>query len=388
MNDYTQLSTLPQFDELTKERVENLRLDTKNPRIAMIENDSTAEDIIAYLYKTQDLAELLDSIAANGYMDIEPLIVLEEENKLVVLEGNRRLASLRLLREPNLADQIHSKHKFRISIPKLRDDIASSLDEVTVCKVSKRSDARSFIGFKHVNGAARWESFAKAKFAAQWFEDGTYTLDEIARCIGDRHETIKRMINGIFVLNQAESYEIYNIDDRANSRFSFSHLYTALSRPPYIKFLNLSAEWARNDPMRNPIPESGLKHLGEMLVWIYGSKDESRPPVVRTQNPDIKRLGDVIESPEALEILRASDSLDEAHESTRDIYEKLSESLIKAREEIRNSQNSLRGYNSNHSTLLIVAEDIFSSAGSIVAWMRKKDSDAAEIKERNGSNLV
>ena len=125
-----------------------------------------------------------------------------------------------------------------------------------------------------------------------------------------------------------------------------------------------------------------------MLVWIYGSKDESRPPVVRTQNPDIKRLGDVIESPEALEILRASDSLDEAHESTRDIYEKLSESLIKAREEIRNSQNSLRGYNSSHSTLLIVAEDIFSSAGSIVAWMRKKDSDAAEIKERNGSNLV
>lgn len=373
MNNNTRLLSQPPFEELTKERVENLCLDAKNPRITMLGNNLTDDDIIAYLFKTQDLSELLDSIAANGYMDIEPLIVLEEEDKLVVLEGNRRLASLRLLKEPELAAKIYSKHRFRISIPELRDEFRSSLDEVTVYRVSKRADARAFIGFKHVNGAARWESFAKAKFAAQWFQEGTYTLDQIAKCIGDRHDTIKRMINGIFVLNQAESQKIYSIDDRMNGRFSFSHLYTALSRVPYVKFLKLDGDWGKTDPVPDPVPKEAVKQLGEMLVWIYGSRYEDRFPIVRTQNPDIKRLGEVIENCEALDILRTSYSLDQAHESTKTAHEKLSGSLMRARDEIRNSQKNLRGYNRDSPSLLGVAEDIHSSAESIVTWMKKQD---------------
>lgn len=65
--------------------VERLVLDRKNPRLVAVDRGATEADIIAQLYRAEDLGELLQSIAANGYLDIEPLIVLAEGESLTVL---------------------------------------------------------------------------------------------------------------------------------------------------------------------------------------------------------------------------------------------------------------------------------------------------------------
>lgn len=53
--------------------VEWLQLDSKNPRLAG--GASTDEEIVEQLYRSEDPGELLESIAANGYMNIDPLAV-------------------------------------------------------------------------------------------------------------------------------------------------------------------------------------------------------------------------------------------------------------------------------------------------------------------------
>lgn len=46
----------------------------------------------------------MQSIAANGYIDIEPMIVMQSPGgRFAVLEGNRRLAVIKLLKNPELA---------------------------------------------------------------------------------------------------------------------------------------------------------------------------------------------------------------------------------------------------------------------------------------------
>ena len=47
--------------------VEWLMLDHCNPRLMNVDSDTTDEEIIAQLYRAEDLGELLQSIAANGY---------------------------------------------------------------------------------------------------------------------------------------------------------------------------------------------------------------------------------------------------------------------------------------------------------------------------------
>ena len=358
--------------------VEWLVLDHENPRLASMEGEASEAAVIAQLYRAEDLSELLQSIAANGYLDIEPLIVLEEEGRLIVLEGNRRLAAIRLFQEPALATRIFDQERVKITLPDILDQLRSTLDSVSVYRVADRKKARSFIGFKHINGAAKWESYAKAKFAAKWYRDGDVSLADIAARIGDKHDTIKRMVNAIYVLEQADNAEIFHITDRTSPRFNFSHLYTALSRAPYRQFLGLAASWSRYDPSPNPIPDDKLDQLREILKWLYGSQEEDVSPVVQSQNPDIKRLGEVLTSSEGLAVLRSEKrSLSDAYASTQPANRRFSEALLRARQEVREASNSLRGFDGRDTSLVDIAEDISETAQAIHDRMKKKMRDTA-----------
>jgi hypothetical protein len=68
--------------------------------------------------------------------------------------------------------------------------------------VDNRAEARAFIGFKHINGPFKWDALAKAKYAAQWLDDGG-DISTISRTLGDNHNTVRRLVNGWFVLQQA-----------------------------------------------------------------------------------------------------------------------------------------------------------------------------------------
>ena len=201
----------------------DLKLDTKNPRYAAYGGTKRGEkDAIEYLLESADLRELVESIAANGYLDFEPLVVVSEkgDGKLTVIEGNRRVAAIKLLRDPELAAEL------RVTLPPMRPSMVPSLKTAKTHKVISRDDARQYIGFKHINGPQKWDAFAKGKFAADWYRAehraGT-TIRDIARRLGDRHDTILRLVNGVFVLDQAKQAGLFELTDRAPGRqFFFS----------------------------------------------------------------------------------------------------------------------------------------------------------------------
>ncbi len=360
------------LEDVSQISVDSLDLDVHNPRLTLTNIGTSDEDIIAHLYRAEDLGELLQSIAANGYMDIEPFIVCQENGKLIVLEGNRRLAAIRLFRDPELSSKIFEATKTTIRIPEITKDYRDTLEKISVYRVNHRTDADTFIGFKHINGAARWNSYAKAKFAARWHKTSNLSLDEIANQIGDSHTTIKRMVHAIYVLEQAGNESLYDIDDRWNPRFSFSHLYTALSRSEYRRFLGLDLQWANYEPQSNPISEDREKHLTELLTWIYGSKKDDIHPVINSQNPDIKRLGEVLNHTASLTILRAGRPLEEAHESTLPAEQKLTELMVILRAKIREAVNNVRGYDGQDTYLIDMAEEISETAQAIHERMKKR----------------
>ena len=371
-----------ELNSVVSMKVELLKLDRRNPRLQGVADSMDDVDIISKLYLSEDLGELLQSISANGYMDIEPLIVMQEDLKYIVLEGNRRLASIRLFREPYLANQIFERDGIKISIPKIPEEHRDSLEQVSVYGVANREDARSYIGFKHINGAAKWDSYAKAKFASEWYLEGGVSFTEIAARIGDKHDTVKRMVNAIFVLEQAENAGVFRVSNRVNPKFSFSHLYTALSRANVMRFLGMDSTWVRFDPEPNPISQDKVAELKEILIWIYGSKEDNIRPVVQSQNPDLKNLAEVIDNVEGLIVLRETHSLSEALASIQPRDSKFSEALIKARSEIRTASNNLRGFDGLNESLIEIAQDVSEIAETIVDRMRKKWREAKEDRDR------
>jgi hypothetical protein len=75
------------FHQPHKVVLEVLRFDPENPRFTPDSDlDGTNDvDVIKFFYRTADLGELLQSIASSGYIDIEPLIVLARDDRLIVL---------------------------------------------------------------------------------------------------------------------------------------------------------------------------------------------------------------------------------------------------------------------------------------------------------------
>lgn len=352
--------------------IELLQFDRTNPRLVTGDEYDTAsdEDIIAALNEIASLDELITSITTNKYLDLEPLIVLgDAAGPFRVLEGNRRLATIKLILDPDLAKRC------RISIPKEIDAaVISSLKTVTIWRVNSESDAQAFIGFKHINGPHRWDAYAKARFVSDWYKremGNGLTIDAIARQLGDDNDTIRAYISGILVLEQAEKTRLFEISDRHNrGKFAFSHLYTALSRSEYQDFLGLEQGWNKS-PAVDPVPGKNKDKLQEVLKYLYGSKQDDVAPLVRSQNPDLKQVGEVITHPVALEKVRSGASLAMAYTEVRPPYEVFSEALGQAHLKLQQAVEAIPKYTGEES-LLPIAREIVDLADTLVTMMGKK----------------
>ncbi len=315
---------------------DELILDAKNPRLyngKSFNDNADPHELVKALSDTADLEELIKSISENGYMSIEPLIVMKKGAKYVVLEGNRRLAAIKLLTEPGLAQ------KCRVVVPKSLDArVIDSLKEVAVYLVNDESEARSFIGFKHVNGPHKWDSFAKAQFAYKWFINeraNGLTIDDITKKLGDSNNTVRSIVSAMFVLEQAKNQDVYDIHaDRMSPKFSFSHLYTALNRSEYKDFLGLERDW--NVTLKdNPVPSQNIDKLKDVLTGLYGYKKDKRASLISSQNPDLKYFGEVLANEASYEAFKSGvESLSELYKQAGDPLQHIKDAFLEINKQL------------------------------------------------------
>lgn len=294
-------------DEIVQMKLIELAFDPANPRLAEHElTDSTDAELIRVLWNAMDVNELVLSIAASGFFQHEPLIVAREGERNVVIEGNRRLAAVKILRDPKLAKSLN------VSIPILAPAEAAALETIPAVR-STRENAWRYIAFKHVNGPQKWDSYAKSRYVAKVHHEFKVDLSDVAKQIGDTHDTARRLYRSLMVIEQAERMELFNRDDRSKKHFSFSHLYTGLGYAGIAKFINLSPD---SEEKQDPVPPDKKKELKELLLWLYGSKKDGTPPVVKNQNPHLRQLNAVVTDEKAVSALRNGASLETAY----DIY--------------------------------------------------------------------
>lgn len=351
-------------DNIESMPVEDLSFDLQNPRLTEFDISVRATDseVIQVLWDTMDVRELVLSIAASGYFRHEPLIVAEEGGAKIVIEGNRRLAAVRLLLEPNLLET-GQQH-----IPAIGDEARDSLRLLPVI-TGTREETWRYIGFKHVNGPARWSSYAKSHYIAKVHNQYGIPLEDIAQQIGDTHRTVERLYRGIAVLEQAETMNVFDRTDTSTGRFAFSHLYTGLEYDGIGSFVGISSNVNENKDL---IPEEKKEDLRQLFLWLYGSRQQQIRPVIRSQNPDLRNLNTVLESREATAALRASNDLTVAYEITRPPSNVFEESLFESKRNLEKAHSLLStGYDGSEQ-LLSIANDIFILAEDLVEDMHQK----------------
>ncbi|PLX98041.1 MAG: hypothetical protein C0623_13970 [Desulfuromonas sp.] len=358
--------------DVTYIQTNDLHFDHHNPRLAEygITQETSEEEILQILWDAMDVRELTQSISASGFFPHEALIVTEEEGKNIVIEGNRRLAAVRILLDPSIAEQNEW------DVEPVSDEARSALEALPTL-ISPREESWRFLGFKHVNGAAKWSSYAKAKYIGYVHSQYGVALADIAKQIGDGFGTVKKLYRGLMVLEQAERTDTYDLENRYNKHLSFSHLYTGIQYQGFRDFLSLKDE---DEESESPVPEDRLGNLKELCSWLYGDKREKKPPVVKSQNPHLRQLNEILLSREATAVLRDGAEIGEAFEFTRTSLIIFEEALLRAKRELLRAKSHLAtGYDKSES-LLRVAGTVATTADSIYSEMEQMRTP--EKKER------
>jgi hypothetical protein len=156
-------------------KVTGLLLDAKNPRIPPAGPKLSQSELIAALVEHDDVYGLAKSIVESGYFPTEPLVAVEEDGEKVVVEGNRRLAALKVLISPESAPE-----KYRRRFKSLSVEVTQgALDQVDTYIAPSRAEATPLIIERHKRShLQKWEPAMKAQFY-QTLLDGGATPEEL-----------------------------------------------------------------------------------------------------------------------------------------------------------------------------------------------------------------
>ena len=152
------------YSDWDEERIkpEALLLDSENPRIPpAVDHRLSQRELIADLVAHDRVYELARDITRIGYLPVESIVVTEDGGQTIVLEGNRRVAALKLLNDPMLAPR-HEVNRFKrlSSLPTL-----ALPDKVRVLLAPTRDAAALLILSKHTRDQVdRWSPLQQARF--------------------------------------------------------------------------------------------------------------------------------------------------------------------------------------------------------------------------------
>jgi hypothetical protein len=353
--------------------VGNLLLDVDNPRLAEygVTRRATQPELAKVLWDKMAVAEVAMSIAYSGFFPYEPLFVERApNNKFVVIEGNRRLAAVRLLLDADLRRTLRAT-----DLPTIDQARKKSLEQIP-CIVTTKKQLWRYLGFKHVNGPATWGSYAKAQYIAHVHNAYDVPLRDIADQIGDTNYTVERMYRGLMIIEQAEEEKIFDRQDIAKTKFPFNYVYTGMDYPGISAFIGTQN---RKEPTKRPVPRSKIKHLGELLGWLYGRDSSDKPSLIKSQNPDLKILDGVLLSDEGVSALRNGLPLAVARDISIGDKTLFRQALQGAKENLQKGLGTLgTGYDPSDLDAARLANEIELLAHDLVDGIQKK------ARERQG----
>lgn len=185
--------------------LEDLCLDKHNPRFSsstIIGNKREVKetDIIEYLLRFGKVAELAESINKNyGLYDEEWISCYRnEQNEMIVLEGNRRIAACKILKDESLVSQ---KIRDDIFIPSVnKEKTLININRIKAIIYENEKDAQNYIAAKHTKPEVKqWETIEQCNYYYEQFSRGVQPI-QMAHNVGEDVKKVREKIKqfGLF----------------------------------------------------------------------------------------------------------------------------------------------------------------------------------------------
>jgi len=161
--------------------VVSLHLDSKNPRLGREAAQSAPREIVQHLFEHYKAFDVAQSIAERGFFPNEALLAYKEGNTYIVVEGNRRLAALKALREPGLLEGAMRNKVERLARAIEHPERIAKVP-VTIAPSRRATDGQ--LVARHMGKPVQqWEAENRASFILDKLAEG-YTNEKLSDELG------------------------------------------------------------------------------------------------------------------------------------------------------------------------------------------------------------
>jgi len=341
--------------------IKKLDFDPENPRLPNRYKKSKDKDIVRYFILECNLLELMMSIGEMGYFAGEPLLVVLHNDRYVVVEGNRRLAALKLLSGELEAPVSVNK------IGMIKVSAKHSPKEVPALVFKERSEILQYLGYRHITGIQQWDALAKARYLKQLrdqYQSADHNLvhKELAKEIGSKSNAVAKALTGLEVLNRAEDLGILNEIRMEADDIPFSLLTTGIGWQEIANFIGLESV--------SDVKAGNLKkdNLREFFSWTFFKHNGTNTTLGDSRN--FSKMARVVSSPDALAALRRGESLDESDLLTSGPLETVRQQLFSAEKALNIAQSALSIANGLSSEDLAFSDKVKKKANSLWASIK------------------
>ena len=260
-------------------KLENVFVDPNNPRLLemgfeevpddRIEEEDVQKEAIANMKKI-GLKDIIEKVKKFGFLTVDRVVVRSlNKGKFVVLEGNRRVSSLKVLKVDHA--------RGRVSI---NERVLKSIDEfeVLIYKGADKDVVWLLQGLRHIKGIKDWGPVQQGRFLVEMQERRNLKPTDLATMTGLGRNTIANLIRSYKGWEQAKEDDDYG--DKVDTD-KFSLFQEAIFKKSSLK------KWLGWDDNNKKF--ENRENFKKLLGWYLGDENTNNgEPRLPRVNPDVR----------------------------------------------------------------------------------------------------
>lgn len=351
--------------------VDQLGFDPQNPRLPSSVDGSDPAEVLRWMLRRQNIVELMISIGEHDYFSGEPLLAVKGppgDDQFRIVEGNRRLAAVKLLNHPELAEVRSRGVAEAASAARFKPQV------LPIIVFETRDEIIEYLGYRHITGIKNWDALAKARYLKQLFErepeqDAHEKCRALARTIASRADYVRKLLVGLEIYRDIEDKDFFGIGGLSEESIDFSVLTTALSYSKIAAFLEVG------DQLYPDIhPDAG--RLKELTSWLFEKDREGTTRIGESRN--LRYLSEVLADKDALARFRAGEPLAQAMMLTQVPTEVFRTSILSAKRQLQLAQKYFHSVRTVDDADQRVLEDIKNMIGDLITLARERSTVSLE----------